>query len=149
MSGYWNNPTLSAQAVKEGWLDTGDVGYFDHECFLFIVDRKKDMIISGGENVYSREVEEVLLAHPDVSEAAVIGVPHEEWGETVKACIVLKSGANEDEPSLIQHCRQFLAGYKKPQSIDFLDALPRSHNGKIDKRALRAPYWPGGTVTTP
>jgi acyl-CoA synthetase (AMP-forming)/AMP-acid ligase II len=109
--------------------------------FLFIVDRKKDMIISGGENIYSREVEEALLAHPAVLQAAVIGVPDARWGESVKACIVLRPACAASEDELIQHCRTLIASYKKPRSVDFLEALPRLFNGKIDKKQLRASYW--------
>jgi acyl-CoA synthetase (AMP-forming)/AMP-acid ligase II len=140
-AGYWNNDNQARSVVRGGWFDTGDRGYFDDEHFLFVVDRKKDMIISGGENIYSREVEEVLATHPAVAEAAVIGVPDPQWGESVKACIVLKTGNKVDASELIEHCRKFLASYKKPKSVDFLAELPRLHNGKIDKRNLRAPYW--------
>lgn len=140
-SGYWNNDSLARAVIRNGWFDTGDRGYFDDEHFLFIADRKKDMIISGGENIYSREVEEVLTTHPAVAEAAIIGVPDPQWGESVKACVVLRSGEKADAVELIEHCRRSLASYKKPKSVDFLAELPRLHNGKIDKRALRAPYW--------
>ena len=116
MTGYWNNSAATVEALRDGWMHTGDVGFFDSEAFLFIVDRKKDMIVSGGENIYSREVEEALLAHPAVLQAAVIGVPDRRWGESI-------------------------ASYKKPRSIDFLDALPRLFNGKVDKKQLRARYW--------
>jgi acyl-CoA synthetase (AMP-forming)/AMP-acid ligase II len=111
------------------------------EAFLFVVDRKKDMVISGGENIYSREVEEALLTHPAVLQAAVIGVPDRQWGESVKACIVLRPACSTDEAELIQHCRNLIASYKKPRSIEFLDELPRLFNGKIDKKQLRARYW--------
>jgi acyl-CoA synthetase (AMP-forming)/AMP-acid ligase II len=117
------------------------MGYLDGSSYLFVADRKKDMIITGGENVYSREVEEALMLHPSVEEVAVIGVPDPEWGESVKACVVLRVGMSANFDELVQHCRTTLAGYKKPRTVDFLDALPRLHNGKIDKKALRFPFW--------
>ena len=141
MSGYWNNDELTVQVLRRGWLDTGDMGYLDEDNFLFVADRKRDMIISGGENIYSREVEEALMLHPAVEEVAVIGVPDPEWGEVVKACVVLRAGTSTDFDDLVLYCRTMLAGYKKPRSVDFLDALPRLHNGKIDKKTLRSPYW--------
>jgi acyl-CoA synthetase (AMP-forming)/AMP-acid ligase II len=141
MTGYWNNSAATVEALRDGWMHTGDVGCFDSEAFLFVVDRKKDMIISGGENIYSREVEEALLTHPAVLQAAVIGVPDARWGEAVKACIVLRPACAAGEAELIQHCRDLIASYKKPRSIDFVDALPRLFNGKIDKKELRARYW--------
>jgi acyl-CoA synthetase (AMP-forming)/AMP-acid ligase II len=141
MTCYWNNSAATVETLRDGWMHTGDVGFFDSEMFLFIVDRKKDMIISGGENIYSREVEEALLAHPAVLQAAVIGVPDARWGESVKACIVLRPACAASEDELIQHCRKLIASYKKPRSIDFLDALPRLFNGKIDKKQLRTRYW--------
>ena len=145
MQGYWRKPDETALALQDGWMKTGDLGYFDEDGYLFIVDRKKDMIISGGENIYSREVEEALLLHPAVKEAAVIGVPDEKWGEAVKAFVVLKPHACADAATLIQHCREFVASYKKPRSIEFMDALPRlPSTNKIDKKALRAPYWRKG-----
>jgi acyl-CoA synthetase (AMP-forming)/AMP-acid ligase II len=145
MSGYWNNTALTVEVMRQGWFDSGDRGFFDSEGFLFVADRKKDMIVTGGENVYSREVEEALLTHQAVAEAAVIAVPDREWGEAVKACVVLKPGLSADPAELIEHCRTRLAGYKKPRSIDLMAELPRMHNGKIDKKALRAPYWAGRT----
>jgi len=141
MQGYWRKPQETAAALQDGWMKTGDLGYFDEGGYLFIVDRKKDMIISGGENIYSREVEEALLLHPAVKEAAVIGVPDEKWGEAVKAFVALKPGARADEAALVGHCRSLIASYKKPRSIEFMDALPRlPSTNKIDKKALRAPY---------
>jgi acyl-CoA synthetase (AMP-forming)/AMP-acid ligase II len=145
MTGYWNNSAATVEALRDGWMHTGDVGFFDSEAFLFIVDRKKDMIVSGGENIYSREVEEALLAHPAVLQAAVIGVPDPRWGESVKACIVLRPDCAASEDELIAHCRSQIASYKKPRSVDFLEALPRLFNGKIDKKELRARYWQGET----
>jgi acyl-CoA synthetase (AMP-forming)/AMP-acid ligase II len=141
MNGYWNNSTATVAALREGWMHTGDLGYFDAENFVFVVDRKKDMIISGGENIYSWEVEEALRAHPAVAEAAVIGVPDPEWGESVKAFVVLRVSAKPSADDLIAHVRSLIASYKKPRTIEFVDALPRLFNGKIDKKALRAPFW--------
>jgi acyl-CoA synthetase (AMP-forming)/AMP-acid ligase II len=143
MTGYWNNSAATVEALRDGWMHTGDVGFFDSEAFLFIVDRKKDMIVSGGENIYSREVEEALLTHPAVLQAAAIGVPDSHWGESVKACIVLRPGCAADADELIRHCRNQIASYKKPRSIDFLAELPRLFNGKVDKKQLRARYWQG------
>jgi acyl-CoA synthetase (AMP-forming)/AMP-acid ligase II len=141
MLGYWNNMPATIEALEDGWMHTGDIGYLDEEHFLFIVDRKKDMIVSGGENIYPREVEEVLHAHPAVAEAAVIGVPDDIWGEAVKAFIVLAGVARATEAEIIEHCRANLASYKKPKSVDFVPSLPRLANLKINKVALRAPYW--------
>jgi acyl-CoA synthetase (AMP-forming)/AMP-acid ligase II len=143
MNGYWNNSTATANALRDGWFYTGDLGMFDSDRFVFVVDRKKDMIISGGENIYSWEVEEALRSHAAVAEAAVIGVPDAEWGEAVKAFVVMCDAVSADD--LIAHCRATIASYKKPKSIDFVEALPRLFNGKIDKKALRAPFWPDVT----
>jgi len=144
MQGYWGHPEATAAAIGDGWMRSGDMGYFDDEGFLFIVDRKKDMIVSGGENIYSREVEEALLQHPAVNEAAVIGVPDPKWGESVKAFVSFKPGAGANETELIEHCRTLISSYKKPRSIDILPALPRvPSTGKIDKKRLREPFWAG------
>jgi len=137
MSGYWNNPEATAQTLRDGWVHTGDIGYLDDEGYLFLVDRKKDMIISGGENVYSREVEKALLEHPAVRDVAVIGVPHAYWGEAVKALVVLNRGACTTADALIEHARGLIASYKCPKAIEFVDALPVLSTGKVDKRALR------------
>jgi acyl-CoA synthetase (AMP-forming)/AMP-acid ligase II len=141
MSGYWNKHTLTAEVVRDGWMHTQDLGFVDEGNFVYVVDRKKDMIISGGENIYSWEVEEALRAHPDVAEVAVIAVPDQVWGESVKACVQLRPGRTTTEDDLIEHTRARIASYKKPRSIDFVQSLPRLFNGKIDKKALRAPYW--------
>jgi long-chain acyl-CoA synthetase len=142
MAGYWRKPEeTSATVDADGWLRTGDAGYLDADGYLFLHDRIKDMIVSGGENVYPAEVENVLLSHPSVADAAVIGVPDEKWGETVKAIVVLTSGHSLDEAAIIAHCRDHLAHYKCPTSVDAIDALPRNPSGKILKRELRAPYW--------
>jgi acyl-CoA synthetase (AMP-forming)/AMP-acid ligase II len=125
--------------LRDGWFYTGDLGLVDSDRFVFVVDRKKDMIISGGENIYSWEVEEALRSHAAVSEAAVIGVPDPEWGEAVKAFVVTRGAVSAED--LIAHCRASIASYKKPKSVEFVEALPRLFNGKIDKKALRAPLW--------
>jgi acyl-CoA synthetase (AMP-forming)/AMP-acid ligase II len=143
MTGYWNNSAATVEALRDGWMHTGDMGFFDSESFLFVADRKKDMIISGGENIYSREVEEALLTHPAVLQAAVIGVPDPRWGESVKACVILRPAHTAHEDELIEHCRTHIASYKKPRSVDFVAELPRLFNGKVDKKALRARYWSG------
>jgi long-chain acyl-CoA synthetase len=144
MAGYWRKPEETAATVNEaGWLRTGDAGYLDAEGYLYLHDRMKDMIISGGENIYPAEVENVLLFHPAVADAAVIGVPDDKWGETVKAIVVLAPGHQLDADSIIGHCRQNLAHFKCPTSVEATDALPRNPSGKILKRELRAPYWAG------
>ncbi len=144
MRGYWNKPEATAETIdSDGWLRTGDAGYLDADGYLFIRDRVKDMIISGGENVYPAEVENALHAHPAVREAAVIGVPDEKWGEAVKACVVLKPGESLTEAEVIAHARRHIAGYKCPKSVDFIPALPRNPSGKVLRRELRAPYWEG------
>ena len=140
MTGYWNQPEATAQTVRDGWVHTGDIGYLDDEGFLFLVDRKKDMIISGGENVYSREVEQALLEHPAVRDVAVIGVPDAYWGEAVKAIVVSQAQARIDGDALIAHARRLIASYKCPKSVEFVSALPVLSTGKIDKRALRERY---------
>ncbi|ONI85052.1 AMP-dependent synthetase [Saccharothrix sp. ALI-22-I] len=141
MAGYWENPEASADALEGGWFHTGDGGVLDDEGHLTISDRKKDVIITGGENVSSIEVEDALFSHPAVAEAAVIGVPHEKWGETIKALIVVAEGAEVTEAELIAHCKTRLAGYKAPTSVEFRDAIPRTATGKVQKFKLRAPYW--------
>ncbi|HEX4409126.1 MAG TPA: long-chain-fatty-acid--CoA ligase [Xanthobacteraceae bacterium] len=141
MLGYWNNHLATLEAMRDGWLHSQDLGIIDDDGFLFILDRKKDMIVSGGENIYSWEVEEALRHHPAVAEAAVIAVPDTKWGESVKACIVLRTDAKTGADELIEYCRSRIGSYKKPRSVDFMAALPRLFNGKIDKKALRAPYW--------
>jgi acyl-CoA synthetase (AMP-forming)/AMP-acid ligase II len=141
MSGYWNNPEATAEAIRDGWLHTGDMATMDDAGYIYIVDRKKDMIVSGGENIYPREVEEELYAHPAVLEAAVIGVPDPVWGESVKALVVLKKDARTSEEELIEHCKTHLASYKKPKSVEFRKELPKTPSGKILKRVLREKYW--------
>ncbi len=144
MRGYWNNAQATAATVDaDGWLRTGDAGYLDEDGYLYIHDRVKDMIISGGENVYPAEVENALYSHPKVADVAVIGVPDAKWGEAVKACVVMKPGEELTEAELIAHARTLIAGYKCPKSVDFIPALPRNPSGKILRRELRAPYWVG------
>ena len=138
--GYWNMPDETRKAIKDGWLYTGDLATIDEEGYVQIVDRKKDMIITGGENVYSTEVENVLYMHPAILEAAVIGVPHEKWGEAVKAVVVLKEGYNLTEQEIISFCKEHLAHYKAPKSVDFVDSLPKTGSGKIYKKGLRERY---------
>jgi acyl-CoA synthetase (AMP-forming)/AMP-acid ligase II len=141
MRGYWNLPDATAAALAGGWLHTGDAGRSDEEGFLYICDRLKDMIVSGGENIYSREIEDVLHRIPAVAEAAVIGVPDDRWGETVKAVVVIRAGETLTEEAVIASCREYLAGYKAPRSVDFIDALPRNASGKVLKTVLREPFW--------
>jgi fatty-acyl-CoA synthase len=138
--GYWRLPAETDKAFRDGWLYTGDLAVMDAERYVNIVDRKKDMILTGGENVYSSEVENVLYTHPDVLEGAVIGVPDAHWGEAVKACVVLKEGCLVTEEEIIAYCRKDLAGYKTPKSVDFLKALPKTGSGKIFKKGLREPH---------
>lgn len=143
MLGYWNRPDLTAQTLRNGWMWTGDVATWDEDRYVFIVDRAKDMIISGGENIFSVQVEEAVAQHPVVLECAVIGVPDDEWGESVKAVVVAKPGSDVTEQDIIEQARRHLAGYQKPRSVDFVDELPKAPTGKILKRALREPYWAG------
>lgn len=138
MAGYWNDQQATAEALPSGWLKTGDIGYFDQHGFLYITDRSKDVIISGGSNVYPREVEEALLLHPGVREAAVIGVADPLWGESVRAYVVTVPGRQPSAEELIAHCREHLASFKKPKHIVFVEELPKSPTGKILKRLLRA-----------
>ena len=141
MAGYYNLPGATAETIDaEGWLHTGDAGYLDADGYLFLKDRIKDMIISGGENVYPAEVENVVFGHPDVAEVAVIGVPDEKWGETVKAVVVLKAGATPDAAGIIAWARERIAAYKAPRSVEFITALPRNASGKILRRELRERY---------
>ncbi len=141
LEGYWGKPEATADALVEGWFRTGDGGTIDEDGYLTISDRKKDVIISGGENVSSIEVEDALFSHPAVAEVAVIGVPHEKWGETIVALVVVAPGAEVTEQELRDHCRTRLAGFKVPGSVEFRDALARTATGKLQKFKLRAPYW--------
>ncbi|MCP1644875.1 long-chain acyl-CoA synthetase [Pseudomonas citronellolis] len=143
MLGYWGKPEATAAAIRDGWMHTGDGAYMDEDGFLFIVDRVKDMIVTGGENVYSVEVENAVLKHPAVHQCAVIGVPDERWGERVHACVVLNPGMGLELDVLIEHCKQHIANYKCPRSLELLDSLPISGAGKITKNVLRDKYWTG------
>jgi acyl-CoA synthetase (AMP-forming)/AMP-acid ligase II len=147
MLGYWGKPELTQKAVVDGWLHTGDGGYMDEEGYIFVVDRVKDMIISGGENIYSSEVETVVSQHPAVAQCAVIGIPSVEWGETVHTVIV--PAPNEENSNILtieqlrDFCKEHIAGYKCPRSMALVDTLPISGAGKILKNELRKPYWEG------
>jgi long-chain acyl-CoA synthetase len=146
MKGYWNMPEETAKTITpDGWFRSGDAGFMDEDGYLYIHDRVKDMIVSGGENVYPAEVENVLMAHPAVADVAVIGVPDEKWGETAKAIVVRAPGSEVTEQEIIDYARQHLARFKCPTSVDWADALPRNPSGKILKKDLRAPYWEGRT----
>lgn len=141
MLGYLNRPELTKETIRNGWMWTGDMATWDEDRYIFIVDRAKDMIISGGENIYSIQVEEAIASHPAVVECAVIGVPDEEWGEAVKGYVVLREGESATEQEIIDQARKHLASYQKPRSIEFVSELPKAPTGKILKRELRQPYW--------
>jgi fatty-acyl-CoA synthase len=143
MKGYWKQPEATAETLRNGWLHTGDIGKQDENGYFYILDRTKDMLISGGLNVYPREIEEVLLTHPDISEVAVVGVPDDRWGETPKAFVVPVAGAAPTEADVIAFAAERLARFKKPSSVELVTELPKTAIGKIDKKALRAPYWAG------
>ena len=143
MRGYWNLPDESAEALRGGWMHTGDAGILDDEGYIYVQDRVKDMIVSGAENIYPRVVEEVLFKHPAIADAAVIGVPDEQWGETVKAIVVLREGAAASDEEIMEFCRDKLGGFERPRSVDFVNMLPRNPTGKVLKRQLREPYWAG------
>jgi acyl-CoA synthetase (AMP-forming)/AMP-acid ligase II len=141
MLGYWKDPELTAQTIRDGWVYTRDIGTIDENGYIYIVDRKSDMIISGGFNIYPTEVENVLYEHPAVFEAAVIGVSDEQWGESVKAVVVLREGLTATEGEIIEHCKKHLASYKKPKSVDFINELPKNPYGKILRRKIKEKYW--------
>jgi long-chain acyl-CoA synthetase len=144
MNGYWNLPEASAATMtEEGWVRSGDAGYIDEDGYVYVQDRVKDMIVSGGENIYPAEVESAIYGHPAVAEVAVIAVPDEKWGEAVKAIVVLKPGATADAHSILDFTRSRIAGFKLPKTVDFVSALPRNGTGKVLKRELRKPYWEG------
>jgi acyl-CoA synthetase (AMP-forming)/AMP-acid ligase II len=144
MAGYWNLPEATVRTLdSDGWLRTGDAGYMDRDGYLYIHDRIKDMIISGGENIYPAEVESAICDHPDVAEVAVVGVPDDVWGEAVKAIVVMKKGRTATAADILGFTRGRIAGFKTPKSVDFIDALPRNASGKILRRHLRDPYWEG------
>jgi acyl-CoA synthetase (AMP-forming)/AMP-acid ligase II len=140
---YWNLPDETGEALRGGWMHTGDAGTMDEDGYIYIQDRVKDMIVSGGENVYPRVVEDAIFQHPAVADVAVIGVPHEQWGETVKAIVVLKEGQTATEEELIEFSRGRLGGFERPRSVDFVSELPRNPSGKVLKRELREPFWAG------
>ncbi len=144
MEGYWRRPEDTSETLRDGWFYTGDIGMMDEEGYLYIVDRKKDMVISGARNIYPREVEEVLHSHPSVLEAAVIGVPDEYWGESVKAILVLRPGKEASEEEIIAFCKENLASYKKPRFVEFVSSLPKNPGGKIDKKELKRLYGRAG-----
>ncbi len=143
MPGYWQNAEASAEALRGGWLHTGDIGYFDDQGFLFLLDRAKDMVISGGNNIYPREVEEVIILHPGVANCVVFGIPDDYWGEAVHAVVVPRPGATLSARQIIDFCGEHMAGYKKPKAVDFVDELPVSGYGKILRREVRDAYWQG------
>ncbi len=143
MTGYWNRPEETAEALRGGYMHTGDAGVMDDEGYLYIQDRVKDMVVSGGENVYPRVVEEVLFQHPAIADAAVIGVPDRRWGETVKAIVVLRRGMTATPEEIMEFCRGKLGRFERPRSVDFVEDLPRNPSGKVLKRFLREPYWVG------
>jgi acyl-CoA synthetase (AMP-forming)/AMP-acid ligase II len=141
MNGYWQNDDATDEALRNGWMHTGDAGYRSDDGYVFVTDRIKDMIVSGGENVYPREVEDVLFAHDAVLEAAVIGVPDDRWGERVHAVVVFHPGSEVAEQRLLEYCRENLAGYKVPRSVETASELPKNATGKVLKTELRAPHW--------
>ena len=143
MKGYWRNPQATAETLRGGWLHTGDLGIMDERGYVYILDRAKDMIISGGENIYSREIEDVILKHPAVHEVAVIGVPDETWGEAIKAIVALKPGQKVTPEEIINFCKGHLASFKKPKSVEFIEEIPKNPYGKVLKRELRERYWVG------
>lgn len=143
MMGYWKDPEFTAEALKGGLYHTGDMGYMNRDGYLFLVDRKADMIISGGENVYPKETENVLYAHPAVFECSVVSAPDKKWGEIVQAVVVLQPGKSATAEELMEFCKERLAGYKCPKRIDFWDTLPKTIIGKISKKDIKNQYWEG------
>jgi len=143
MQEWWHKPDETRETIVDGWVHTGDLGRYDEKGYIYIVDRKKDMIVSGGENVFPREIEEIIYRHPSVQEAAVFGIPGPYWVEKVHAVVVLKKGATLTEQELIDFCKQRLARFKAPKSVEFVDVLPKNPAGKILKREMREKYWSG------
>jgi acyl-CoA synthetase (AMP-forming)/AMP-acid ligase II len=143
-AGYWRAPDLSAAAIdSQGWLRTGDLARIDNEGYIYIVDRRKEMLVSGGFNVYPSEIEAVLSQHPAIYEVCVIGVPDDRWGEVVKAVVVLRQGAQVQAQDIIDFCKERLADFKKPRSVDFVNELPKNSNGKLSRKEVRERYWQG------
>src|SRR5262249_37741751 len=143
MTGYWNNERATREALREGWLYTGDIGEIDAYGFVYVVDRLKEMIVSGGVDIYSREVENALMSHPGVLEAAVVGAPDPRWGEAVVAFVVRRPGHEVTPETITEHCRTAIAAYKRPRDVRFVEALPKLPNGKVEKFRMRAPLWAG------
>jgi len=143
MAGYWKQPEATERAIRDDWFHTADLATIDDEGYILIVDRMKDMILSGGENISSAEIERVLSEYPAVLECAVIAVPDEKWGEVAKALVILREGQSADEADILDHCRSHLARFKVPKSVKFVDSLPKGGTGKILKKVLREPYWSG------
>jgi fatty-acyl-CoA synthase len=143
MKGYWNKSDATRESIIDGWFYSGDAGFFDEEGYLFIHDRVKDMIVSGGENIYPAEVENALMSNSEILDAAVVGVPDEKWGESVKGFVVLATDSSLSEDEIISYTRTQIAAYKCPKSIEFIKELPRNPSGKILRRELRDPYWEG------
>jgi len=141
MKGYWNRPDATAESINDNWFYTGDAGYLDEDGFLYIHDRVKDMIISGGENIYPAEVENALMGHPEIADAAAVGVPDEDWGESVKGFVILAANSSLTEEAIIEYTRGQIAHYKCPKSIHFIEEMPRNPSGKILRKDLRAPFW--------
>jgi long-chain acyl-CoA synthetase len=143
MLGYWKLPDATNDTMRDGWVYTGDAGYKDDDGYLYICDRIKDMIVSGGENIYPAEIESAIMGHPDIVDVAVIGIPDEKWGESVKAVVVLKADTSLSPSEIIDFAKTRIASFKVPKSVDFIEMLPRNAAGKILKKDLRAPYWEG------
>jgi len=140
-SGYWKQSEATAKVLNKGWYRTGDVARQDKEGLFYLVDRVKDMIVSGGENIYSAEIESALSTHPEIAQVAVIGVPDPRWGEAVMACVICREGSNLDSATVLAHARTLLAGYKVPKRVEFMETFPLVPSGKVSKKDLRAPYW--------
>ena len=145
MKGYWNKPEATKEAIVDGWFQTGDTGYFDKDGFLYIHDRVKDMIVSGGENIYPAEIENALFAHTDIADVAVVGIPDDNWGESVLAFVVRASNVELSETAVIDFAKTKIASFKVPRKIVFIEVLPRNPSGKILRRELRDPFWEGRT----
>jgi acyl-CoA synthetase (AMP-forming)/AMP-acid ligase II len=144
-NGYWQNPGATSEAFKEGWFHSGDMATIDEDGYIYFLDRKKDMIISGGYNIWPSEVENILYQHPAVFEAAVVPVPDEKWGEAVKGVIVLREGFKVEEKEMINYCKKHLASFKAPKSVDFVSSLPKNPAGKVLRKEIREKYWEGKT----